>query len=69
MHTGFRIAVMSAEYQSGLVMGESVMRTVRENAPLLLAAATATKSIFDDIAEAIYRATLRRALRSIARFG
>ena len=45
------------------------MPSVRENATPLLAAASATNSIINVIAEAIYAASLRRALRAIARFG
>ena len=51
------------------VVKESVMRSVRENAAPLLAAAIATNGIITAIAELIYAASIRRALRAIARFG
>jgi hypothetical protein len=45
------------------------MRSVRENASPLLTAVLATNVIINAIAEAIYTASVRRALRAIARFG
>jgi hypothetical protein len=45
------------------------MRTVRGNASPLLTAALATNNMINAIAEAIYVASVRRALKAIARFG
>ena len=45
------------------------MRVARENASPLLVASLATNTIINAIAEAIYVASVRRALRAIVRFG
>jgi hypothetical protein len=45
------------------------MRTVRANASPLLAATIVTNGIIAIIAELVYAASIRRALRAIARFG
>jgi len=45
------------------------MRSVRENASPLLAAAFATNKLINAIADAIYAVFVRRTLRAIARFG
>jgi hypothetical protein len=49
--------------------GETIMRTVRENTALLLAAVFTSRSIFKPIAEALYALSVRRSLRAIERFG
>ncbi len=45
------------------------MLSVRERASPFLTAVLATNIVINAIAEAIYVATVRRALRAIARFG
>ena len=45
------------------------MRTVRENTALRLAAVFSSNRFFKPIAEALYALSVRRALRSIERYG
>ena len=54
---------------SEIVPVEAVMRTVRENTALRLAAVFSSNRFFKPIAEALYALSVRRALRSIERYG
>lgn len=62
---------MQGSYFGGavVVVGEIVMRAVKEsNAPLFVAVAV-SNFIFKSITEALYALSIRRALRAIERFG